>query len=129
VREWRRGRDCLPQPGYDVSLERWPKVSLLLVPFRLVFAAGLGAASWNPGLRSACWGPSPSSATCSLSWSAAQMAGLAPGLSHSAVRYALSSGIDRTGLLTMIAIIIVGFGAVDTSHGAPRRGRLMRVTD
>ena len=100
--------------GMDISGVRLAQGSLLLVPFALVFAAaGSVLAAWNPraavGLLGAFAftsyliaevGPLFKWPTWLQDFSAFKLFGMP-----------LSNGIDRTGLLTMIAIIIVGFGA------------------
>jgi ABC-2 type transport system permease protein len=98
----------------DVSRERLAEGTLLLVPFALVFAAG-GAvlAAWNPraavgllgGLAFASYlvaelGPLFRWPTWVQDLSAFKLFGTP-----------LSTGIDRTDLAIMIAIILVGFGA------------------
>ena len=96
----------------DVSGERLAEGSLLLVPFALVFAAaGAVLAGWNPraavgllgGLAFASYlvaeiGPLFGWPTWIQDLSAFKLYGTP-----------LSSGIDRSGLLIMVAIILVGF--------------------
>jgi len=100
--------------GMDVSSERLAEGSLLLVPFALVFAAaGSVLAAWNPRAAVGLLG--------AFAFVSYVLAELGPLLNwpawlqdFSAFKLfgtPLSSGIDRAGLLTMIAIIIVGFGA------------------
>ena len=100
--------------GMDISAGRLAEGSLLLIPFALVFAAaGSVLAAWNPraavGLLGAFafvsyliaeLGPLFNWPVWLQDFSAFKLFGMP-----------LSSGIDRAGLLTMIAIIIVGFGA------------------
>ena len=98
----------------DVSRERLAEGTLLLVPFALVFAAaGAVLAAWNPraavgllgGLAFASYlvnelGPLFRWPTWVQDLSAFKLFGTP-----------LSTGIDRTDLAIMIAIILVGFGA------------------
>jgi ABC-2 type transport system permease protein len=98
----------------DVSRERLAEGTLLLVPFALVFAAtGAVLAAWNPraavgllgGLAFASYlvdelGPLFKWPTWVQDLSAFKLFG-----------NPLSTGIDRSGLAIMIAIIVVGFGA------------------
>jgi len=98
----------------DVSSERLAEGTLLLVPFVLVFAAaGAVLAAWNPraavgllgGLAFASYlvnelGPLFKWPTWIQDLSAFKLYGTP-----------LSTGIDRWGLVIMIAIILVGFGA------------------
>jgi polyether ionophore transport system permease protein len=100
--------------GMDVSGERLAEGSLLLVPFALVFAAaGSVLAAWNPRAAVGLLG-----AFAFVSYVLAELgpllkwpAWLQDFSAFKLFGTPLSSGIDRTGLLTMIAIIIVGFGA------------------
>lgn len=100
--------------GMDISSERLAEGSLLLVPFALVFAAaGSLLASWNPRAAVGLLG-----AFAFASYLTAELGPLfnwpAWVQDFSAFKLfgmPLSSGIDRTGLATMIAIIIIGFGA------------------
>jgi ABC-2 type transport system permease protein len=100
--------------GMDVSIERLAEGSLLLVPFALVFAAaGSVLASWNPRAAVGLLG-----AFAFVSYMIAELgpllkwpAWLQDFSAFKLYGMPLSSGIDRTGLLTMIAIIISGFGA------------------
>jgi ABC-2 type transport system permease protein len=98
----------------DLNGTRLAAASLLLVPFALVFAAaGSVLAAWNPrgavGLLGAFAfasylisevGPLFRWPESIQSLSAFKLFGTP-----------LSSGVDRAGLLTMVAIIVVGFGA------------------
>jgi len=98
----------------DVSRERLAEGTLLLVPFALVFAAaGAVLAAWNPraavgllgGLAFASYlidelGPLFKWPTWVQDASAFKLFGTP-----------LSTGVDRGGLLIMIVIILVGFGA------------------
>jgi uncharacterized membrane protein len=98
----------------DVSRERLAEGTLLLVPFALVFAAaGAVLAAWNPraavgllgGLAFASYlvdelGPLFKWPTWIQDLSAFKLFGTP-----------LSTGVDRWGLVIMIAIILVGFGA------------------
>jgi ABC-2 type transport system permease protein len=98
----------------DLNGSRLAAASLLLVPFALVFAAaGSVLAAWNPrgavGLLGAFAfasylisevGPLFRWPESIQSLSAFKLFGTP-----------LSSGVDRAGLLTMVAIIVVGFGA------------------
>ena len=100
--------------GMDISSERLAEGSLLLVPFALVFAAaGSVLAAWNPRAAVGLLG-----AFAFASYLTAELGPLfkwpAWVQDFSAFKLfgmPLSSGIDRTGLVTMIAIIIIGFGA------------------
>jgi ABC-2 type transport system permease protein len=100
--------------GMDVSTPKVTEASLLLVPFALVFAAaGSVLAAWNPRAAVGLLG--------ALAFASYLVAEVGPifrwpawAQDFSAFKLfgmPLSSGIDRTGLLTMIAIAIVGFGA------------------
>jgi ABC-2 type transport system permease protein len=100
--------------GMDVSTQKVTEASLLLVPFALVFAAaGSVLAAWNPRAAVGLLG--------ALAFASYLVAEVGPIFKWPAwiqnisafklFGMPLSSGIDRTGLLTMIAIIIVGFGA------------------
>jgi ABC-2 type transport system permease protein len=98
----------------DVSTQKVTEASLLLVPFALVFAAaGSVLAAWNPraavGLLGAFAfasylvdevGPIFKWPGWVQDFSAFKLFGMP-----------LSSGIDRTGLAIMVAIILLGFGA------------------
>jgi len=98
----------------DVNSERLAEGSLLLVPFALVFAAaGSVLAAWNPRAAVGLLG-----AFAFVSYMIAELgplfkwpAWLQDFSAFKLFGMPLSSGIDRTGLLAMIAIIIVGFGA------------------
>ena len=100
--------------GMEVSNQRLAEGSLLLVPFALVFAAaGSVLAAWNPRAAVGLLG-----AFAFVSYMIAELgplfkwpAWLQDVSAFKLFGMPLSSGIDRTGLLTMIAIIIVGFGA------------------
>jgi len=100
--------------GMDVSNERLAEGSLLLIPFALVFAAGGSVlAAWNPRAAVGLLG-----AFAFVSYMIAEVgpllkwpAWLQDFSAFKLFGMPLSSGIDRAGLLTMIAIIIVGFGA------------------
>jgi hypothetical protein len=98
----------------DISGQRLAEGSLLLVPFALVFAAaGSVLAAWNPRAAVGLLG--------AFAFASYLLAELGPLFRWPAwlqdlsafklFGMPLSSGIDRTGLVTMIAIIIVGFGA------------------
>lgn len=98
----------------DVSTQKVTEASLLLVPFALVFAAaGSVLAAWNPRAAVGLLG--------ALAFASYLVAEVGPVFKWPAwvqdlsafklFGMPLSSGIDRAGLLTMIAIIIVGFGA------------------
>jgi len=100
--------------GMDISAERLAEGSLLLVPFALVFAAaGSVLAAWNPRAAVGLLG--------AFAFASYLLAELGPLFrwpiwlqdisAFKLFGMPLSSGIDRTGLVTMIAIIIVGFGA------------------
>jgi ABC-2 type transport system permease protein len=100
--------------GMDISGERLAEGALLLVPFALVFAAtGSVLAAWNPRAAVGLLG--------AFAFASYMLAELGPLFKWPAwlqdlsafklFGMPLSSGIDRTGLLAMIAIIIVGFGA------------------
>ena len=100
--------------GMDISAERLAEGSLLLVPFALVFAAaGSVLAAWNPRAAVGLLG--------AFAFASYLLAELGPLFKWpvwlqdiSAFKLfgmPLSSGIDRTGLVTMLGIIIVGFGA------------------
>jgi ABC-2 type transport system permease protein len=98
----------------NVSGERLAEGSLLLIPFSLVFAAaGAVLAGWNPraavgllgGLAFASYlvaeiGPLFGWPAWAQDLSAFKLFGTP-----------LSTGIDRSGLLIMVAIVVVGFGA------------------
>jgi ABC-2 type transport system permease protein len=98
----------------EVSRERLAEGTLLLVPFALVFAAaGAVLAAWNPraavgllgGLAFASYlvdelGPLFKWPAWVQDLSAFKLFGTP-----------LSTGIDRSGLVIMVAIIVVGFGA------------------
>ncbi len=100
--------------GLEVNRERLAEGTLLLVPFALVFAAtGAVLAAWNPraavgvlgGLAFASYlveelGPLFRWPTWVQDLSAFKLYGTP-----------LSTGIDRSGLVIMIAIILVGFAA------------------
>jgi ABC-2 type transport system permease protein len=100
--------------GMDISAGRLAEGSVLLVPFALVFAAaGSVLAAWNPRAAVGLLG-----AFAFVSYLIAELGPLfkwpAWVQDFSAFKLfgmPLSSGIDRSGLMTMIAIIIVGFGA------------------
>jgi hypothetical protein len=100
--------------GMDVSTQKVTEASLLLVPFALVFAAaGSVLAAWNPRAAVGLLG--------ALAFASYLVAEVGPIFKWPAwaqdisafklFGMPLSSGIDRTGLLTMVAIIVVGFGA------------------
>jgi ABC-2 type transport system permease protein len=100
--------------GMDISGQRLAEGSLLLVPFALVFAAaGSVLAAWNPRAAVGLLG--------AFAFASYLLAELGPLFRWPAwlqdlsafklFGMPLSSGIDRTGLVTMIAIIIAGFGA------------------
>jgi putative exporter of polyketide antibiotics len=98
----------------SIGGDRLATATLLLVPFALVFAAaGSVLAAWNPrgavGLLGAFAfasylisevGPLFKWPEWIQNFSAFKLYGTP-----------LSSGVDRAGLLTMLAIIVVGFGA------------------
>jgi ABC-2 type transport system permease protein len=98
----------------DVSTQKVTEASLLLVPFALVFAAaGSVLAAWNPraavGLLGAFAfasylvdevGPIFKWPGWAQDFSAFKLFGMP-----------LSSGVDRSGLAIMVAIILLGFGA------------------
>jgi len=100
--------------GMSIGGDRLATATLLLVPFALVFAAaGSLLAAWNPrgavGLLGAFAfasylisevGPLFKWPEWIQNFSAFKLYGTP-----------VSSGVDRTGLLTMLAIIVVGFGA------------------
>lgn len=98
----------------EVSRERLAEGTLLLVPFALVFAAaGAVLAAWNPRAAVGLLG--------GLAFASYLVDELGP-LFHwpawvqdlSAFKLfgtPLSTGIDRSGLVIMVAIIVVGFGA------------------
>jgi ABC-2 type transport system permease protein len=100
--------------GMNVSGDRLAEGTVLLVPFALVFAAaGSVLAAWNPraavgllgGLAFASYlvdelGPLFNWPAWVQDLSAFKLFGTP-----------LSTGIDRSGLLIMVAIIVVGFGA------------------
>jgi ABC-2 type transport system permease protein len=100
--------------GMSIGGDRLATATLLLVPFALVFAAaGSVLAAWNPrgavGLLGAFAfasylisevGPLFKWPEWIQNFSAFKLYGTP-----------LSSGVDRAGLLTMLAIIVVGFGA------------------
>jgi ABC-2 type transport system permease protein len=100
--------------GMNIGSDRLAAATLLLVPFALVFAAaGSVLAAWNPrgavGLVGAFAfasylvsevGPLFKWPEWIQNFSAFKLFGTP-----------LSSGVDRAGLLTMVAIIVVGFGA------------------
>jgi putative exporter of polyketide antibiotics len=100
--------------GMDISGQRLAEGSLLLVPFALVFAAtGSVLTAWNPRAAVGLLG--------AFAFASYMLAELGPLFrwpawlqDFSAFKLfgmPLSNGIDRTGLLTMVAIIIAGFGA------------------
>jgi ABC-2 type transport system permease protein len=100
--------------GMDISGQRLAEGSLLLVPFALIFAAaGSVLAAWNPRAAVGLLG--------AFAFASYLLAELGPLFRWPAwlqdlsafklFGTPLSTGIDRTGLVTMIAIIIVGFGA------------------
>jgi len=100
--------------GMDISGQRLAEGSLLLVPFALVFAAaGSVLAAWNPRAAVGLLG--------AFAFASYLLAELGPLFKWPAwlqdfsafklFGMPLSSGIDRAGLVTMIAIIIAGFGA------------------
>jgi putative exporter of polyketide antibiotics len=100
--------------GMEVSNQRLAEGSLLLVPFGLVFAAaGSVLSAWNPRAAVGLLG-----AFAFVSYMIAELgplfkwpAWLQDVSAFKLFGTPLSSGIDRTGLIAMIAIIIVGFGA------------------
>jgi len=100
--------------GMNIGSDRLAAATLLLVPFALVFAAaGSVLAAWNPrgavGLLGA------------FAFASYMISEVGPLFKWpewlenlSAFKLfgtPLSSGVDRTGLLTMVAIIVMGFGA------------------
>jgi len=100
--------------GMDVSTQKITEASLLLVPFALVFAAaGSVLAAWNPRAAVGLLG-----AFAFASYLVAEVGTILkwPTWVQNASAFKLfgtplSSGVDRAGLLTMLAIIVVGFGA------------------
>ena len=98
----------------DVSGERLAEASLLLVPFALVFgAAGSALATWNPRAAIGLLG-----AFAFASYLISEVGPLFkwPAWVDDLSAFKLfgtplSTGVDRSGLLTMLAIILVGFGA------------------
>jgi len=98
----------------DLNGSRLAAASLLLVPFALVFAAaGSVLAAWNPRGAVGLLG-----AFAFASYLISEVGPLfrwpASIQNLSAFKLfgtPLSSGVDRAGLLTMVAIIVVGFGA------------------
>ena len=100
--------------GIEVDHARATAASLLLVPFALVFAAaGSLLAAWSPRAAVGLLG--------GLAFASYVMSQLGPlfkwppwvqDLSiFKLYGTPLSSGIDPTGLLIMVAVIVVGFGA------------------
>jgi len=98
----------------DVSTQKVTEASLLLVPFALVFAAaGSVLAAWNPRAAVGLLG--------ALAFASYLLAEVGPIFKWpdwvqdlSAFKLfgmPLSSGLDRSGLAIMLAIIVVGFGA------------------
>jgi ABC-2 type transport system permease protein len=98
----------------NLSGERLAEGTLLLVPFALVFAAaGAVLAGWNPRAAVGILG--------GLAFAGYLVAELGPLLNWPAwvqdlspfklFGTPLSTGIDRSGLLIMVAIVVVGFGA------------------
>ena len=98
----------------DVSTQKITEASLLLVPFALVFAAaGSVLAAWNPRAAVGLLG-----AFAFASYLVAEVGPIVkwPAWVQNASAFKLfgtplSGGVDRAGLLTMLAIIVVGFGA------------------
>jgi ABC-2 type transport system permease protein len=100
--------------GMEVSTQKVTEASLLLVPFALVFAAtGSVLAAWNPRAAVGLLG-----AFAFVSYLVDEVGPIFkwPAWVQDVSAFKLfgtplSSGVDRTGLLTMLAIIVVGFGA------------------
>ncbi|GAC1471888.1 MAG: exporter of polyketide antibiotics [Candidatus Dormibacteraceae bacterium] len=100
--------------GMNIASDRLAAATLLLVPFALVFAAvGAALAAWNPRAAMGLLG--------GFAFFSYMVTEVGPFFKWpewiqdvSAFKLfgtPLSSGVDRAGLLAMVAIIVVGFGA------------------